>query len=417
MLFRSVSQTGNSLLAIESSMSAGPAGGTTAAQSPGTFGLLLVPLPLLAYAVLRAFAVPVGVAEDLVTVAVMVPLGGPHVVATLRSTFGTAAFWRDQLPLAMASVAILVLVAAAAVGSAFFGFVIDGRPAMTHLLTFFFFWAGLHVVQQHAVVAARLRALDRGPGMRRRAWLGAVVVVTSLYPVALFRMSMARADGGPGAAPDALATRCLLGLGFDRQFVDDYVFRIGRVAPVLPDLLHQAWVWLLVGAVFAIATTCFVVGVLTGGRGDPSRNRHARFVLAVALVGTLVPAFPNLDVAFQGINAWHCCQYLALLAAPLGAAVPALGRPDRRSWLLGVAASLGLVAAILLFAWLLEWGTGGAFRAFGHDEPPTDGDGRPLYRPGGVLLGYYLLGFGFLLVHYLCDTVHFATRAARASIR
>lgn len=411
------SQTCGSLPAVDSSMPAGPAAIATAAQSPATFGLLLVPLPLLAYAVLRAFAVPVGVAEDLVTVAVMVPLGGPHVVATLRRTFGTAAFWRDQLPLAMASVAILVLVAAAAVGSAFFGFVIDGRPAMTHLLTFFFFWAGLHVVQQHAVVAARLRAHDREPAMRRRAWLGAVVVLTSLYPVALFRMSMARADGGPGAAPDALATRCLLGLGFDRQFVDDYVFRIGRVAPVLPDLMHQAWVWLLVGAVFAIATTCFVVSLRTGKRNDPRGDSHARFVLAVALVGTLVPLFPNLDVAFQGVNAWHCCQYLALLAAPMGVAVPALGRPDRRSWLLGVAASLGLVAAILLFALLLEWGTGGAFLAFGHEEPPTDGASRVLYRPGGVLLGYYLLGFGFLLVHYLCDTVHFVARGARASVR
>jgi hypothetical protein len=39
-----------------------------------------------------------------------------------------------------------------------------------------------------------------------------------------------------------------------------------------------------------------------------------------------------------------------------------------------------------------------------------DQAGKPLYRPGSVLLAYYLLGFSFLLVHYLHDGFFFCRK-------
>jgi hypothetical protein len=36
------------------------------------------------------------------------------------------------------------------------------------------------------------------------------------------------------------------------------------------------------------------------------------FVLASGTVLFLVPSLGNLDTAFQGVNVWHCTQYLAL---------------------------------------------------------------------------------------------------------
>ena len=38
-----------------------------------------------------------------------------------------------------------------------------------------------------------------------------------------------------------------------------------------------------------------------------------QLVFWMVVLGSLVPLFPNLDTAFQGMNAWHSFQYLGLL--------------------------------------------------------------------------------------------------------
>ncbi|MCU0866171.1 MAG: hypothetical protein MUC36_20495 [Planctomycetes bacterium] len=379
-------------------------------------GVLLVPVPILCHLLMQALGVPVAVSEDLVTLLVMVPLGGPHVLATLQRTLFDRRFWRHDRWLAAGAALLLLLVAATAIASAFFAWTLAGRPLMTWLLTFFFFWAGLHVLQQHCYAARCLgerRPVAPGLGSDRVDYL---VLLLSLYPVSLFRMSMARPDGASGAAPDALATRLLRELGASGAFVDDYVFRIGRAVPVLPDFLRHPAMWIGVTVAFVAATSVFVVRSWQARRrGEPFGARR-RLVAVAAVAGALVPLFPSLDVAFQGINAWHSFQYLGLAVllhrsgAALGVNAPAPAVAGFLAWRRAVSATLLLVVLILVFAFALQVASDGRFVMFGHDEPPTDERGRLLYRPGSVLLGYYLFGFGFLLVHYLCDTVHFLRR-------
>lgn len=118
-------------------------------------GALLVPVPIATFLALRGAGAPVGVAEDLVTLLVMVPLGGPHVVATFRRTLGNPRFWRQERGFGVASVLLLAAVLATVCASVFGDVRLAGAPAMAFLLTGFFFWAGLHVVQQHGYVAER----------------------------------------------------------------------------------------------------------------------------------------------------------------------------------------------------------------------------------------------------------------------
>ncbi len=60
----------------------------------GARGAWLVPVPMIVWCALRAAGIASGVAEDLVTLVVMVALGGPHVVATFGRTLLEAAVMR-----------------------------------------------------------------------------------------------------------------------------------------------------------------------------------------------------------------------------------------------------------------------------------------------------------------------------------
>jgi hypothetical protein len=63
----------------------------------------------------------------------------------------------------------------------------------------------------------------------------------------------------------------------------------------------------------------------------------------------------------------------------------------------------------LLFgaAWAIQSASAGHWRMFGVDASELGRDpktGLLEYRPGSVLIAYYLMGFGFLLIHYLQDS-------------
>src|SRR5262249_59499009 len=77
-------------------------------------GAWLVPVPIVAFYLLRALGCSVGTSEDLVTLLVMVPLGGPHVFATYTRTFLNPRFAREDRALFV----LAFVVIAAVVGSA-----------------------------------------------------------------------------------------------------------------------------------------------------------------------------------------------------------------------------------------------------------------------------------------------------------
>ncbi|HEB54302.1 MAG TPA: hypothetical protein ENI87_13705 [bacterium] len=384
-------------------------------------GAWLVPLPILAFYLFRALGAGVSAAEDLVTLLVMVPLGGPHVFATYTRTYLNPAFRRQDPLMFVLGLLVPVVVIGAAVSSAFFDVVIMGSPPTRYVLTFFFFWAGIHIVHQHCYVVSGY--VDRG-NRRRWGWIDYAVILLAMYPVSFFRMSMVdKADLSMRTAnPDALATRIVTAVTGDPAFADEYIFRIGRVAPILPDFLMHPAMWMTITALFVVALSIWIVKSVRERRRGTLLGYRFRLVLAMAVFGSLVPLMPNLDSAFQGLNAWHSFQYLGLAwlmnrrSAERGEIQSALFERTMREgahwrfYRTALFATLGAIAVLLGAAWLIAATSNGEFVMFGHDAPPVDANGRELYRPGAVLLAYYLLGFSLLLVHYLHDGFFFCRR-------
>jgi uncharacterized membrane protein YecN with MAPEG domain len=390
-------------------------------------GALLVPVPILVYYLCRALGLDMAGAEDVVTAMVMIFVGGPHVFATYTRTWLDPEFPRRDRLWFLLSFPVIALVAGAAVASAFFDVTIAGFPPTQFVMTFFFFWAGVHIVHQASYCATCYDRKSALAGARRSSdrlslYIDYALMLGCLYPMSLFRMSMvdASSPGQVTARPDALATRILEGLGAAPEAVDAYVFRIGRVAPILPEFLMHEALWIGVSALFLATLALFVRKTRRELREGTLNRPRFQLVAATAAVGFAVPWFPNLDSAFQGFNAWHSFQYLGLLwlmnrrshdaGAIRATFVKRLAAPGaaKRYYATGLAVTFSMIGLFFGFGWLIQAWSGGEFLLFGHGEPKLDpATGAPLYRPGALLLAYYMLGFGFLLVHYLHDGVFF----------
>ena len=394
-------------------------------------GALLVPIPILTYYVCQALGMPIPASEDVVTLLVMILVGGPHVFGTYTRTYMNPEFKRRDCVWFVAGFLVLATVISATIMSAFHDVTWFGFPPITFILTFFFFWAGLHIVQQMSYCMTcydekRAAALGHGT-ITRGLWRSVdyLVVLSCLYPMSLFRMSMVQHGSGVVATanPDALSTQLFLKVtGLSMEAADQYVFRIGRVSPILPEFMMASAFWILVTAGFFGSVILFAIKSRREKRLGILNRPKFQLVVATAIVGFTVPFFPNLDSAFQGFNAWHSFQYLGLLWL-MNRTAQERGetqRPfvhkmfaERRQWRF-YATALGVtVGALALFfgvAFAIERASGGKFALFGFEasEIATNPDtGKAYYRPGALLLAYYLCGFGFLLVHYLHDGVFF----------
>lgn len=389
-------------------------------------GAWLVPIPIALFYLGMALGLSRPASEDLVTLLVMVPLGGPHVFATYTRTLLNPRFRREDRGLFAAMFLVVAVVAGAAIASAFFDVLLHGSPPIRYLLTLFFFWAGIHIVQQNSYLAAcygdaaRLR-----PGARREPrWWGAIdyaVMLLALYPVSLFRMSMVDlADPAMATAePSALATQLVTAIA-GPQFADQYVFRIGRVAPMLPGFMTAPAVWIGITVLFVVSVLLFAWKTRQQRRRGTLLKVRYQLVAWMAALGFVVPLFPDLDSAFQGMNAWHSFQYLGLAwlmnrnsqrRGEIQNGVFDSFTGEGRHWrfyLTGLASTLALLLLVFTTAAAIQFFSGGEFVLFGHEHPRLDpASGRELYRPGAVLLAYYMIAFGLLLVHYLHDGFFF----------
>jgi len=382
-------------------------------------GAWLVPVPILAFYLFRALGAGVSAAEDLVTLLVMVPLGGPHVFATYTRTYFNPQFRKQEPLLFVLGLCIPVIVIGAAISSAFFDVLIGGSPPIRYILTFFFFWAGVHIVHQHSFVASAY-----GEKHQKWGWVDYAVMLFAMYPASFFRMSMIdRTDlTMRGANPDALATQIVVWFTGSQEAADQYIFKIGRVAPLLPEFMMSSALWIVITAAFLISLGLFVWKSVREFRAGTLVRRRFQLVVAMAVLGSTVPLLPNLDSAFQGLNAWHSFQYLGVLwlmnqrskekhQISYGFFDRNMGEGKHwRFYRTALFATLGAIVVLLGAAWAIAETSNGQFAMFGHDEPLRDAAGKELYRPGSVLLAYYLLGFSLLLVHYLHDGFFFCRR-------
>ncbi len=385
-----------------------------------TGGALLVVVPIALYYLLRSMGVAMSTSEDLVTLFVMVLVGGPHVFATYTRTFLQPRFGKREPLLFFGAFAVLTIVLSAAISSAFFGAKLGGYPPIQYVLTFFFFWAGVHIVHQASYLCAVYEQRQGAVRTALRRWgnaLDYLVMLGCLYPVAFFRMSMILDPAQPHVAnPDALATKIVVALTGSHAFADEYVFRIGRVAPILPDFVTADAFWVTFSALYLVGLVVYFAKAWREWNDGTINRPRFSLVTSTVFVGLVVPLFPNLDTSFQGFNAWHSFQYLGIVwlwnrisyerGELHGNLVTRLSAPGRGRAFYATAfgGTVVLLLLILLVGWIIDRQSGGAFPMFGHSIVPIDeATGKEAYRPGSVLLAYYMVAFSLLLTHYLHD--------------
>jgi hypothetical protein len=213
----------------------------------------------------------VGVERVVVNMVVTLVVGGPHMFSTYTRTAMEPRFIRRYRLLFFGSI---ILIPAFVITTGIFAF--------TFLLTAFFIVASIHVAEQFSYVAA---AYARKAGYH-------VSVLTRFVDGGLILMSL------------HMPALYLLTQGN---------FYIGEEKLLFPSVLQMNVVW--VGAVLAWAALLIAFLYRTANEITSGHIVWPK-LLIIALtvpIALYIPTLENLDVAFQGMNAWHSFQYLALI--------------------------------------------------------------------------------------------------------
>ena len=282
-------------------------------------------------------------------------IGGPHMYATYTRTFLDGDFRKKHLMFLLGSLVLPFVV------------VYMGIVNFRLLITFFFFWASVHILHQIAYIIDGYN-LKRSTKISTQARiLDYVVVFSSLYPIGVWRMV-------------------------------NNDFRIGKIELMFPNFMmiesNPALGW----AIFLVATMIFGISltlwVWKSYREYVRGELHAPKALLMALtivVAFFIPSYHELDVAFQGFNTWHSFQYLGLtlyinrlrqhkegISTPLVRNMSLEGR-GWRFYTFNVGCAIGALAAIVVLLVNKE------ALGFSFDQC------------------YYIVVLSFLLMHYYHD--------------
>ncbi len=203
-------------------------------------------------------------------------IGGPHMYATYSRTFLDADFRKHHVKFLLGSLALPV------------GVVYLGVANFQLLVTFFFFWASVHILHQITYILDCYTRRQRKPLSRADRALDYVVVFSSLYPIGVWRM------------------------------VTDN-FSIGQIRLLLPDFIliknNPVLGWGLFYTVTIIFAASLALWLTRSYREFTRGELHMPKFLLMGLtivVSFFIPSYRELDVAFQGFNTWHSFQYLGL---------------------------------------------------------------------------------------------------------
>jgi hypothetical protein len=200
-------------------------------------------------------------------------VSGPHMYATFTRTVFDGQYRRRRRWFLLSTIAVPVVVISMAVWS---------YKSYVWLLSIFFAAASLHALYQILWLTEAYNVKARLAFTWRSRLIDYGLVVTSLYPIATYKM-------------------------VSGQFV------IGSVQLKYGQVIG-GWYWLAALAALAFATCLVLFIAKTIGewrRGYVNVPKTLLISLTSALT-FFTPAFSNLDTAFQGINTWHSFQYLAL---------------------------------------------------------------------------------------------------------
>lgn len=196
-------------------------------------------------------------------------IGGPHMYATYTRTALDKNFSRKHKTLLAFSLLIPV------------GVVYFGVKHFQFLITFFFFWASIHILHQAAFIVECYNK----KALRTISWssrmIDYAVLFSALYPIATYK------------------------------FIHED-FLIGSNKILYPDFLKHEYIFYLITAFFIASVILFIWKTVGEIRAGVAHYPKIILISLTAIVAFFIPSFQNLDVAFQGFNTWHSFQYLGL---------------------------------------------------------------------------------------------------------
>ena len=207
--------------------------------------------------------------RNLVNGLIAVFIGGPHMYATYTRTAFDKEFTRKHKFV----MGLSLLIPA--------GVIYFGTMHFQFLLTFFFFWASVHILHQIAFIMEcydKKAATSLTPTARI---IDYTVIFSCLFPIATYKL------------------------------VHDE-FAIGSNVIFFPNFLKAPALFYLVTAVFAVSLILFTIKTIREIQEGYAHYPKILLMYLTIVVAFFIPAFRNLDVAFQGFNTWHSFQYLGL---------------------------------------------------------------------------------------------------------
>ena len=243
------------------------------------------------------------------------------------------------------------------------------------LLTVFFFWAATHVLHQITYIVELYNHKEHKFVRKSAVTLQArlidyAVVMTCLFPLAAFKISQGNFSVGTN-----------------------------NLTTVIPPFFQQPWFFIAAGGAFGVALIAFLVKTYIEYRDGYVNWPKTIFILLTVAVAFTMPALPNLDTAFQGLNTWHSFQYLAItfyiikicqMHGELDANAPLVARfskgKDSRG--LFVLSTLMLVGSVVVFVVV--------YTAAAILKPGMDNNAH-------FDIAYYTAILSFLWIHYYHD--------------
>ncbi len=230
-----------------------------------TGSAVLVAFPILAYSFFKTDQ-----ARIIINLIVAVLVGGPHMYATVTRTALEPNFvGRYKFLFFLGLVAIPAAVIALTLTSYLL------------LLTAFFSWASIHILHQASYIAGRYNDRSPAPMSHWSRFLDYGLIFSSLYPIGTYKL----VEG---------------------------TFQIGSARLLFPGFLQTHLLTYLAFAVFLGCLILFTVRTVREVKTKTANWPKIVFVYTTVAAAFVVPAFNNLDTSFQGFNAWHSLQYLAL---------------------------------------------------------------------------------------------------------
>jgi hypothetical protein len=243
-----------------------------------SLSVLLIPVPYLTWFIMhRLFHIDDNDARQAINLLVFAIIAGPHTYATFTRTALDVNFREKYSGFIRSSIFIPLVVVVLALAN------------LTLLLTIFFFWASLHTFHQLSFIVG---AYDQKEGLVEKRptppllsrVLDYGVVVTALYPIAAYRIAVAK----------------------------DFSIGPNNLNDIIPDVFEQPWLFYLAAGLFGTIFLGFLIKSLTEIRHGTAHLPKIVFITVSGVMLFLVPSLGNLDTAFQGVNVWHCTQYLAI---------------------------------------------------------------------------------------------------------